>query len=64
MEDKPTPPDEAPPNGKLKRPPGDFTSEELAADTARFLDELRRRAEQQRQIPRPRSGPPPPAGPT
>jgi hypothetical protein len=43
-----------------KRPPGDFTSEELEKDTARFLDELRRRAEKQRQSSRRRRVPPPP----
>lgn len=43
-----------------KPPPGDFTSEELQEDTARFLEELRRRAEHKRQkAPLRKSGPPP-----
>ncbi len=43
-----------------KPPPGDFTSEELQKDTARFLDELRQRAEQKkRKLPRRKTGPPP-----
>ena len=42
------------------RPPGDFTSEELREDTARFLDELRLRAEhKKRKAPLRKSGPPP-----
>ena len=42
------------------QPPGDFTSQELREDTARFLDELRRRAEaKKRREPRKKSGPPP-----
>jgi hypothetical protein len=41
-------------------PPGYFTSDELREDTTRFLDELRRRAEQKRRRePRKRPGPPP-----
>jgi hypothetical protein len=40
-------------------PPGDFTSKELEEDTARFLEELRRRAERQRRHTRRRRGPPP-----
>ncbi len=62
VEDERPPPDETQAGGQPERPPGDFTSEELEADTARFLEELRRRAEQQRRIPRRRSGPPPPPG--
>jgi hypothetical protein len=43
-----------------RRPPGDFTTEQLQEDTARFLDELRRRTEKkQRQLPRKKRGPPP-----
>ena len=64
VEDKPPAPEETPPDRQPERPPGDFTSEELEADTARFLEELRRRAAQQRRIPRRRSGPPPPAKPS
>jgi len=42
-------------------PPGDFTSDELRDDTARFLDELRRRAERKRRRePHKKPGPPPP----
>jgi hypothetical protein len=44
-----------------KRPPGDFTSEELEEDTARFLEEVRRRAEaRERRAARRKPGPPPP----
>jgi hypothetical protein len=41
-------------------PPGDFTSEKLREDTARFLDELRRRAEvkRRRQPPKKPGAPP------
>jgi hypothetical protein len=43
-------------------PPGDFTSPELREDTARFLEELRRRAEKKKgQEPRKKPGPPPKA---
>jgi hypothetical protein len=43
------------------QPPGDFTSDELREDTARFLDELRRRAERKRRRePHKKPGPPPP----
>jgi hypothetical protein len=43
-----------------RTPPGDFTSEQLQEDTARFLEELRRRAEQKkRKAPLRKSGPPP-----
>jgi hypothetical protein len=45
------------------QPPGDFTSPELKEDTARFLDELRRRAEQKRRQPPKKPGPPPPSAP-
>ena len=62
MEEKPPPPDRSPQQGRRERPPGDFTSEEFEADTARFLDELRRRAEKQRHTRR-RLGPPPPTKP-
>ena len=41
-----------------KRPPGDFTSEELEEDTARFLEEVKRRT--QRRPVRRKAGPPPP----
>jgi len=41
-------------------PPGDFTSDELREQTARFLDELRRRAEKRRLKPHKKPGPPPP----
>ena len=43
-----------------KPPPGDFTSEKLQEDTARFLAELRRRAEnKKRRAPLRKPGPPP-----
>ena len=45
---------------KRKKPPGDFTSKELREDTARFLDELRRRAEHRsKKLPSKKPGPPP-----
>jgi hypothetical protein len=54
-----TPPERAN-SDKHREPPGDFISEELRKDTARFLDELRRRAEQKRRrLPRKKPGPPP-----
>jgi predicted Zn-dependent peptidase len=40
-------------------PPGDFTSDELREQTARFLAELRRRAEKKRREPPKKPGPPP-----
>ena len=40
-------------------PPGDFTSQELQEDTARFLDELRRRTEEKQRLRRKKPGPPP-----
>jgi len=43
-----------------KDPPGDFTSQKLREDTARFLDELRRRAEEKRRRQPPRKPGPPP----
>jgi hypothetical protein len=42
-------------------PPGDFTSDELREQTARFLDELRRRAEKKKRQPHKKPGPPPKA---
>jgi hypothetical protein len=43
-----------------KDPPGDFTSQKLREDTARFLDELRRRAEEKRRRQPPKKPGPPP----
>jgi hypothetical protein len=40
-------------------PPGDFTSEELREQTARFLAELRHRAEKKRSKLPKKPGPPP-----
>jgi hypothetical protein len=40
-------------------PPGDFTSDELREQTARFLAELRRRAEKKRRELPKKPGPPP-----
>jgi hypothetical protein len=61
-DDRPTPLEQSK-RRKQTQPPGDFTSPELREDTARFLDELRRRAEQKRrQLPR-KPGPPPPSAP-
>ena len=59
MVNEPTKPDRR--SGKTDRtPPGDFTSEELQEDTARFLDELRRRAvEKERRAALKKPGPPP-----
>jgi len=45
--------------GDRATPPGDFTSDELREQTARFLDELRHRAEKRRLKPHKKSGPPP-----
>jgi hypothetical protein len=60
MEDEPKTPERRSGEEEGKRPPGDFTSKELQEDTARFLDELRRRAEEkQRRAPLRKSGPPP-----
>ena len=60
MEDEQHLPADDPGDETPKRPPGDFTSEELQEDTARFLHELRQRAEQkERRLPRKKSGPPP-----
>jgi hypothetical protein len=64
MEDDPRMPAEKTHDDPRRRPPGDFTSEELQEDTARFLDELRRRADhKKRRAPLRKSGPPPPAEP-
>jgi hypothetical protein len=48
-------------NGRRPRqPPGDFTSDDLREDTARFLDELRRRADKKKlRAPYKKPGPPP-----
>jgi hypothetical protein len=52
-----TPPDA----DERSQPPGDFTSPELQEDTARFLAELRRRAEQRRRrLEHKKPGPPKP----
>lgn len=51
------PPERA--DDKQTEPPGDFTSPELREDTARFLAELRRRAEKRKRLPRKKPGPPP-----
>jgi hypothetical protein len=60
MEDEPRKPADANRDDERTPPPGDFTSQELQEDTARFLDELRRRAEQKkRRAPLRKSGPPP-----
>jgi hypothetical protein len=60
MEDEPRMPAERPRTDQRKPPPGDFTSAELQEDTARFLEELRRRAEhRKRKAPLRKSGPPP-----
>jgi hypothetical protein len=60
MDDEHETPDVAPDRNKRKRPPGDFTSKELQEATARFLEDLRRRAEKQRRNTSRRRGPPPP----
>jgi hypothetical protein len=59
-EDGHTCPDRSAETDEREPPPGDFTSQELREDTARFLDELRRRAEnKRRREPHKKSGPPP-----
>lgn len=60
MEDEPSMPAERGRADEKNPPPGDFTSEELQEATARFLAELRRRAEnKKRRAPLRKSGPPP-----
>jgi hypothetical protein len=39
-------------------PPGDFVSDEQRAETARFLDELRKRLQRQKPESEPKLGPP------
>jgi hypothetical protein len=59
MDEERETPDVAANGDRRKDPPGEFTSKELEEDTARFLEELRRRAENQRRHMRRRRGPPP-----
>jgi hypothetical protein len=59
MDEERETPDVSPNGDRRKDPPGDFTSKELEEDTARFLEEVRRRAEKQRRHTRRRRGPPP-----
>ncbi|MDQ2965873.1 MAG: hypothetical protein M3R57_08500 [Chloroflexota bacterium] len=41
-------------------PPGHFVSDDLRTQTARFLDELKRRLGSEKPEPEPKLGPPPP----
>ena len=60
MTEEPKTPADRPQEREDGEPPGAFTSPELQEDTARFLAELRRRAElKTRRAPLRKSGPPP-----
>jgi hypothetical protein len=45
-------------NPERPEPPGDFVSDDLRAQTAQFLEELRKRIEREKAEPEPKLGPP------
>lgn len=45
------------------RPPGHFVSDDLREQTARFIDELKKRLRREKSEPGPKLGPPPPTKP-
>ena len=47
--------------GSVKKPPGEFLSDELEAHTKRFLDEVKGRAKHRRKASEESAGPPPPS---
>lgn len=55
MADKEPKPDQSEP---LRSPPGEFVSDDLRTETARFLDELRKRLAKDRGDEGPKLGPP------
>ena len=46
--------------GSVKKPPGEFVSDELEAHTKRFLEEVKGRAKRRREASEESAGPPPP----
>jgi hypothetical protein len=47
--------------GSAKKPPGEFVSDELEAQTKRFLEEVKGRAKRRREASDESDGPPPPS---
>jgi hypothetical protein len=47
--------------GRVKKPPGEFVSDELEAHTKRFLEEVKGRAKRRRESAEDELGPPPPS---
>lgn len=48
--------------GSVKKPPGEFVSDELEEHTKRFLEEVKGRAKRRREASDEGGGPPPPGG--